>query len=196
MKKYILAITIGILVGILTMIGQKYMPMDLNFLVNSSSMWLIFAFLIPYILKTNKKYSIILSISNLIFCVLGYYVFEAIINHHTFEFGRVIIFWLMCAVVGGFVFGLGANYSNTEKNVIKCISMNLLPAVFLSEGLYKLININEYENILINLTLQMIIGFVLYLVINHKESLKKKNLFSILGLVILGIVFFSMLSLV
>ena len=59
LKRYVVTIIIGVLVGILTVIGQNYLPTNLNFLANSASMWLILAFLIPYFLKTDKKDSII-----------------------------------------------------------------------------------------------------------------------------------------
>lgn len=193
LKRYVLTIMIGVFVGIFTLIGQKYLPMNLNFLANSASMWLIPAFFIPYFLKTDKGNSIILSTISLIFCVLGYYVFEAILNSHSFEMGRAMIFWLICAVVGGFVFGLGANYANTKKNTIKYIGMNLLPAVFLSEGLDKLIHISEYGHMLIGVILQIIIGFIFYFVINDKESLKRKNVFAIICLVIVGTLAFDVL---
>ncbi len=35
-RKYIITIIIGTLVGILTLIGQKYLPINLNFLANSA----------------------------------------------------------------------------------------------------------------------------------------------------------------
>ena len=193
LKRYVVTIIIGVLVGILTVIGQKYLPTNLNFLANSASTWLIPAFLIPYFLKTDKKDSIILSIISLILCVLGYYIFEAILNNHSFEFGSTIILWLICAVVGGFVFGLGANYSNTKENIIKYVSMNLLPAVFISEGVDKLIHISEYQYIVVGIILQIIIGLILYFVINNKKAIKKKNLLSILCLVILGTLAFNIL---
>ena len=68
LKRYVLTIMIGVFVGIFTLIGQKYLPMNLNFLANSASMWLIPAFFIPYFLKTDKGNSIILSTISLIFC--------------------------------------------------------------------------------------------------------------------------------
>lgn len=185
-KKYVIAVITGLIVGIITLIGQKYLPINMNFFANSASMWLIPTFLIPYILKTNKKSSIVLGISNLIFCVLGYYTFEAIFNNHSFELNRFMIFWLTCAIIGGTVFGLGANYSNTSKSTIKYIGMNLLPAVFVSEGLCKLIYISEYEHMIIGIILQIIIGLVLYTIINYMELLKKKNVLSFLCLTILG----------
>lgn len=47
-QKYLLPIIIGFLFGIFTLVGQKYLPINLNFLANSASMWLIPAFLISY----------------------------------------------------------------------------------------------------------------------------------------------------
>lgn len=192
-KKYIIAIVIGSVVGIVTLIGQKYLPENLNFLANSASMWLIPAFLIPYFFKPDKINAILLSIISLELCCLGYYIFEAVLNHHTFEINRTVIFWLVCAVAGGIVFGLGANFSNTKENIIKNVSMNLLPAVFISEGLDKLIHISEYEHMVSGIILQIIIGLILYFVINNKECLNIKNILSILCLTILGTLAFSIL---
>ncbi len=149
-------------------------------------MWLIPTFFVPYFLKTDKRDSIILGINCLISCVLGYYIFEAVFNNHSFELSRTIVFWLICAVVGGLVFGLGANYSNTKKSIVRYMSMNLLPAVFISEGLDKLIHISEYEHMITGIILQIIIGLVLYYIVNYKDFLKKKNLLSTLCLVIVG----------
>lgn len=50
-RKYFLAIILGMVVGVLTLIGQKYLPMNLNFLANSGAVWLIPAFLISYFEK-------------------------------------------------------------------------------------------------------------------------------------------------
>lgn len=193
-KNYLIAIVLGIIVGLLTVIGQKYLSNYLNFLVNSASMWLIPAFLLPYLLRANNKDSVIISITTLIFCVLGYYIFEAIIHNHTFEFSSSVILWLLCAIAGGIVFGLGASYANTKSGKIKLLSMNLLPAVFLSEPLYKLININEYRNIVLDIIVQSLIGLILYGIINSKESIKLKNILSCLFFIILGFLGFVALS--
>ncbi len=193
-RNYLIAIITGIIVGIITVIGQKYLSGNLNFLVNSASMWLIPTFFIPYFLKTDSKDSIIISMTILIFCVLGYYIFEAIIHSHTFEFSTSVILWLLCAIAGGIVFGLGANYSRTKNGKLKLLSMNLLPAVFLSEPLYKLINISAYSNVILDIIVQIIIGLILYGIINFKESHKLKNILSCIFLTVLGILGFFTLS--
>ena len=61
-KKYILAIMLGLVVGVLTLTGQKYLPMNLNFLANSGAVWLIPAFLLSYFGKGNRLQAIVTTI--------------------------------------------------------------------------------------------------------------------------------------
>ena len=64
-KKYILAIMLGLAVGVLTLTGQKYLPMNLNFLANSGAVWLIPAFLLSYF---GKETGCRLSLTQLCVC--------------------------------------------------------------------------------------------------------------------------------
>lgn len=47
-KNSVVSYILGLVVGVLTLIGQKYLPMNLNFLANSGAVWLIPAFLLSY----------------------------------------------------------------------------------------------------------------------------------------------------
>ena len=78
-------------------------------------------------------------------------------------------------MVGGLVFGLGANFSHTKKNFLKYAGMNLLPAVFISKGLDKVIHFSEYKHMIIGVILSIMIGAVLYFVINRNEAFRKNN---------------------
>lgn len=128
-KKYLIGILIGILVGTLTLVGQKYLSINFNFLANSGAIWLIPAFCISYFEKMDKKHSILVCIVCLLCCVYGYYSFEAIVNHHSFEFSLYTMIWTVCAFVGGVIFGLGAYVANNSENRLKYFGKNLLPAV-------------------------------------------------------------------
>lgn len=182
----IFAAVIGTLTGIITLIGQKYLPDDLNFLANSASMWLIPAFFLPYCFRGNKKRSVLFGMIVLIFCVQGYYIFEAGFNHHAYVIGRNQWFWLCCAVIGGMVFGLCGNLARTRTDIIRDFSMNILPAVFAAEASSKLFHINDYRHMVYGVLLQMTIGLVLYAVINRKSMLKKRNIFTFIVLLIFG----------
>lgn len=186
-KGYVIGILLGLAVGCMTLIGQKYLPINLNFLANSASMWLIPSFLSTYYMQLDKKSSIILCIACLLSCVYGYYIFEAIYNQHSFIFSRYITIWSACALIGGTVFGLGAYWANTKTNWLKYFGQNLLPATFLAEGLIKLIHIQDYMHMVVAIFLMIVIGFILYFIINFKSAFIKQNLLSLLVLVTLGL---------
>lgn len=192
-KNYIIAVILGIAVGCLTLVGQKYLPINLNFLANSGAVWLIPAFCISYFSKSNKLDSIILCIVCLLFCVSGYYIFEAIINHHGLTMNKWEIVWTVMAFAAGFVFGFGAYFANNSENLLKYCGMNLLPAVFFSEGVNKFIHISDYSHMVPAVIMVSMIGLILYIVINCKDSIKKNNLISFTILSVFGLAGFEVL---
>lgn len=189
--KYIIAIVIGTLVGIITLIGQKYLPINFNFLANSGAIWLIPAFLISCYFNLRKKQSIYISIICLLSCVLGYYIFESTFNSHSFLISRLMVIWILCAIVGGVIIGFGAYFFNNDKALLKKISSNLLPAVFISEGINKLIHINSYKHMIPAIIMIICIGLLLYFFINKKDILKRQNIITFVSLCILGICFYE-----
>ncbi|MDE6759294.1 MAG: hypothetical protein K2J90_01300 [Lachnospiraceae bacterium] len=193
-KKYILAIIIGTVVGMLTLVGQKYLPINLNFLANSGAVWLIPAFLLSYFEKGNKLHTIATTIVCLLGCVYGYYIFEAVLNHHAFMLDRWILLWSGVALIAGAVFGIGAFFANLENSKLKYIGLNLLPAVFTAEGLDNVIHIEDYSHMVPAVIMKIIIGIILYLVINRKDAIKLKNMISYVVITALGVVAFAVLS--
>lgn len=193
-KKYILAIMLGLAVGVLTLVGQKYFPMNLNFLANSGAVWLIPAFLLGYFEKENRLQSIATSIVCLLGCVYGYYIFEAVLNHHAFTFAGGALLWSGVALIAGAVFGLGAFFANQENSKLKYFGMNLLPAVFTAEGLDNVIHIKDYSHMVPAVIMKIIIGVILYLVINKKDMLRLKNIISYIVITALGVAAFTVLS--
>lgn len=192
-KSYIMAIVLGLVIGILTLVGQKYLPMNLNFLANSGAVWLIPAFLLSYFGKGDRTQSIAVTIVCLLGCVYGYYAFESIMNHHAFTLTRGILLWSGVALVAGTVFGMGAFCANQENSRLKYFGMNLLPAVFTAEGLDNVIHIQDYAHMIPAVIMKISIGVILYLVINRKERLKPKNLTAYAVTTTLGVAAFLIL---
>lgn len=192
-KKYILAIMLGLVVGVLTLVGQKYLPMNLNFLANSGAVWLIPAFLLSYFEKENRLQAIAASIVCLLGCVYGYYIFEAVLNHHAFTLARGTLLWSGVALIAGAVFGSGAFFANQENSKLKYFGMNLLPAVFTAEGLDNVIHIKDYSHMVPAVIMKIIIGVILYLVINRKDVIRRKNIISYVVITALGVVAFTVL---
>lgn len=192
-KKYILAMVLGLVIGVLTLVGQKYLPMNLNFLANSGAVWLIPAFLLSYFEKGNRIQSIAVTIVCLLGCVYGYYSFEAILNHHAFTLTRGTLLWSGAALVAGTVFGIGAFFANQENSRLKYFGMNLLPAVFTAEGLDHVIHIQDYSHMIPAVIMKISIGVILYLVINGKDVIRLKNLISYVVTTALGVIAFVIL---
>lgn len=191
--KYIVSILIGLIVGIVTVIGQKYLSINLNFLANSGAIWLIPAYFLGYYFKTNQKNSILISIMCLISCVLGYYGFESILNQHVFIIGKYMIIWMVCAFLGGIIFGVGAYYANNKNNILKQFSQNLLPAVFFSEGINKLIHIKDYNHMIPAIMMVTIIGVILYLIINKRNILEREHVLTLFILSLFGMIFYEII---
>lgn len=192
-KCYVIAVCLGAAVGCLTLLGQKYLPINLNFLANSVSCWLVPPFLLVFFAKPDKKNAVGINVACLLSCVLAYYSFEALYNHHSFAFSSFVFLWLISGVVGGVVFGLGACFANGRDRWLKYIGLDLLPAVFLSDGINKLIHIQYYLHMIPAVILIILIGIVLYFITNHKASLKKKNIYFLILLTVLGIIGFEIL---
>lgn len=193
MTGYALAAAVGLLTGIITLIGQIYLPVNLNFLANSASMWSVPAFLVPYWFGRSKKRSALQSTLVLIFCVAGYYAFEALLNHHAYSVNRHQLLWLCCAAVGGPVIGLCGASARTKAGIIGVLCGNILPAIFTAEASSKLLRISDYRHMIPGLCLQACIGLALYAVINRKNALKKECLLSYIVLLALGIMAFELL---
>lgn len=195
-KKYIIGAILGIGVGVLTVIGQKYLSIKFNFLANSGAMWLVPAYLTSYYGKLDKKHSIAICIVCLLCCVYGFYGFEALLNQHSFTVGFYPIIWTICAFVGGTIFGLGAYLANNSHDFLSYCGLNLLPSVFLTEGLNKMIHIRGYMHMIPAVIMITAIGILTYFMINRKQSFAKLNLLSLLIITILGLVGYEILFIV
>lgn len=190
--KGIFALFLGLLIGILTVIGQKYLPGSLNSLANSGAIWLIPAFFMA--LTAEKKISaILLCTETLLVCVISYYWIESIVNHHAFVFGDYYFYlWLICAVIAGIIFGLGA-YFYRQKSAHYYWGASLLPAVFLAEGLSELIHLTWYMHMIPAVIGRIIVGLALYFIIYKNTFYQRKSLMSFSVLSALGLAGFEIL---
>ena len=190
--KGIYALLLGLLIGILTVMGQKYLPGSLNSLANSGAIWLIPAFFMAS--TAGKKLpSIILCAETLIVCVISYYWAESIFNQHTFVFGDFYFYlWLICAVIAGIIFGFGANLYR-QKSTHYNWGASLLPAVFLAEGLSEIIHLSEYMHMIPAVIGRILLGLALYFIIYKKDFYRWKSLISFGSYTVLGVIAYELL---
>ncbi len=190
--KGIYALLLGLLTGILTVMGQKYLPGSLNSLANSGAVWLIPAFFMASAAKKMLPASILCA-ETLIVCVISYYLTESIVNQHTFVFGGFYFYlWLICAVIAGTIFGFGA-YLYRRKGTHYNWGASLLPAVFLAEGLSEISHLSEYMHMIPAVIGRIVLGLVLYFIIYKKAFYQRKSLISFCSYTVLGIIGYELL---
>ncbi len=187
----LIALVAGIGTGILTLIGQKYLPGSLNSLANSGAVWLIPAFFVAWSGRTAIS-AVLLCAETLAACVVSYYLAEAALNAHAFSPHFYFWLWLACAAVFGAVFGLGA-YLRGRRGAHSHWGAGLLPAVFLSEGLSELIHLPDYAHMIPAVIGRIIVGLALYGIIYRRDAFRKMPLVSFGALSALGVVGYELL---
>lgn len=192
-KNYAATVILGCFIGAATILGQKFLPINFNFLANSGAVWLIPAFFASYYSKSSMGHSIALCIVCLLFCVIGYYLSESIMNSHRFSFTRWQVIWMVMSFLAGSVFGLGAYFANHSAGILQYCGKNLLPAVFFSEGASKLIHLSDYSHMIPAVIMITCIGLILYFSINRKDCIQRNNLLSFAALSVFGLIGYELL---
>lgn len=176
MKKYkfiFISICLGIVVGMATVFGQKYLSGTFNSLANSGSIWVVVAFYLASIYREKWK-SVLSSILYLLICVMTYYGYYSVIWNTGFSVSFHQIVWLCCAIIFGFVFGMGGNLSKYGNGRIKYICKTLLPAVFLSESLSLILHFQEYTHMIGVMIMWVVMSAIMYF-INCKDIWRSKE---------------------
>lgn len=192
-KRGLLAIVLGVAVGMATLGGQKVLPIELNFLANSGAVWLIPAYFLALYFRQKPLPSALDCVVCLLGCVLGYYGLEAAVNGHAFTVGGRMLVWIACAVLAGGVFGVGASLSHGPAGWPQSLGRNLLPAVFLAEGLSKAIHFPMYAHMAAAIVLQILIGIGLYFAVERRDWANRMPLISLAALTALGVAGYEVL---
>jgi len=128
-----LLLTSGLAVGVLTSIGQGHLSGTLNAFVNSASAWLVAPFFVGSRMASRRG----ATAAGLAVCllqVIGYYATAELRGFA--PGGTIVIFWSVCGVAGGPVFGEAGRLWSTRADRRSGVGSAVLPAAFLSEGLW------------------------------------------------------------
>jgi hypothetical protein len=123
----------GLAVGALTSVGQTHLSGALNAFVNSASAWLVAPFLLGRSMTTRRG-AAATGLAVALAQLVGYYLTAHLRGYPAG--GAIVLFWGACALVGGPLFGAGGHLWRTGKPSVSGIGATLLPASFLSEGLW------------------------------------------------------------
>ncbi|MGG0278984.1 DUF6518 family protein [Bacillus pacificus] len=190
---FILPIIVGILVGILTKLGQGILPGHWNSLANLGSVWLVPSFFVASF-SYSKRTAILSGILALLGMVLGYYGYVIIFKNvsHSIYFISV---WITCAFIGGTIFGIAGFLWKDTTNPLHKLGSALIGGVFVTDGLHILLNFEDYNHMLPVGYTEVIVGIILILVLERSNANRISSFLMMVPITILGLIGYKLLSL-
>jgi hypothetical protein len=128
-----LVLTAGLGIGAATSFGQGHLSGALSPLVNSASAWLVAPFFFGSRMTSVRG----AAAAGFAVCVLQLVGYSVTAELRGFSAGgTIVVFWTMCAVVGGPIFGAAGRLWRVHAEPLHSVGSAVLPAAFLAEGLW------------------------------------------------------------
>jgi hypothetical protein len=157
----VLLLASGLAVGVGTSLGQTSLDGVLSAFVNSASAWLVAPFLVGSRMTSDRR----AAAAGLAVCVLQLVGYSLTSELRGFSSGgAIVVFWTMCAIVGGPVFGLAGRLWRTRTDGLSGLGAAVLAAAFLSEGAWVYVHELAYYG---TAALWIAIGTLLALTMTH-----------------------------
>lgn len=128
-----ITIVAGLMVGVLTALGQRQLHGLLEPFVNSASAWLVLPFLLGALMRTPQGGGAAGFVAAMLQLV-GYYVTARLRGFP--ESAQLIAFWTACGVVGGPLFGIAAHLEWHGRQWGRGVGLGALAATFFAEGVW------------------------------------------------------------
>jgi hypothetical protein len=123
---------LGLAIGCVTSILQKYLDLPWHSLVNAASPWLVAAFALGPMQRRVRE-AAIAGLAVTVFELVGYYATAHVRGYPVSH--SILVFWTACAVVGGPIFGLAGWAWRRDSASRAALGAAVLPAAFIGEGL-------------------------------------------------------------
>jgi len=193
LRIFLIPIIVGIIVGILTKLGQGILPGHWNSLANLGSVWLVPSFFVASF-SYSKRTAILSGILALLGMVLGYYGYAIVITNvaHSIYFISV---WIVCACIGGTIFGIAGFLWKDTTNPLHKFGSALISGVFVTDGLHILLNFEDYSHMLPVGYTEVIVGIILILILERSNANRISSFLMMVPITILGLIGYKLLSL-
>ncbi|WP_242250529.1 DUF6518 family protein [Bacillus cereus group sp. BfR-BA-01379] len=193
LRIYLIPIIVGIIVGILTKLGQGILPGHWNSLANLGSVWLVPSFFVASF-SYSQRTAILSGILALLGMVLGYYGYAIVITNvaHSIYFISV---WIVCAFIGGTIFGIAGFLWKDATNPLHKFGSALISGVFVTDGLHILLNFEDYSHMLPVGYTEVIVGIIFILVLERSNANRISSFLMMVPIIILGLIGYKLLSL-
>lgn len=193
LRIFLIPIIVGIIVGILTKLGQGILSGNWNSLANLGSVWLVPSFFVAS-LSYSKRTAMLSGILALLGMVLGYYGYAIIIKNVALSIYFISV-WIVCACIGGTIFGIAGFLWKDTTNPLHKFGSALIGGVFLTDGLHILLNFENYSHMLPVGYTEVIVGIILILVLERSNANRISSFLVVIPIIILGLIGYKVLSL-
>jgi uncharacterized protein DUF6518 len=136
-----LALVVGTLTGLATLIGQGIMPGQWNTLVNSGAIWLVPVFFVGARMP-SRAWAAVAGAVTLLATVVAYYGSAALAGAPISL--RMVAFWALVALVAGPLYGVAGQWRHDDRPARRVIGVALLGGVLVAEGLYIVLVLGYY----------------------------------------------------
>ena len=136
-----LALVAGAATGVLTFVGQRYLPGQWNVLVNSGAIWLVPVFLVASRMG-SARWGAAAGLATLAATLLGYYGAAMLsgIPESPFFLGL----WCAVALVAGPLYGAAGSWWRDARRTRRVTAVALLGGVFVAEGSYLIVALHYH----------------------------------------------------
>ncbi|TYR80500.1 hypothetical protein FZC66_08975 [Priestia megaterium] len=189
----LLSAIVGLIVGILTVLGQGVLPGNWNSLANSGTVWLLPAFFMGALSSTKGK-SAISAIITLLGMVTGYYAYAMLIQNVSHSLYYILV-WTVAAVIGGSIFGIAGYLWGKDRGPLHKYGSALIGGVFITEGLHLFLNLSDYIHMWHTGVVQIIVGVSLVLALERSNKERIASLLALIPIIVLGVIGYAILSL-
>jgi Family of unknown function (DUF6518) len=128
-----LALAAGAGTGLLTFVGQRYLPGQWNVLVNSGAIWLVPVFLVASRMRSTS-WGAAAGLGTLAATLLGYYAAATLSG--IAESPYFLALWCGVALVAGPLYGVAGSSWHDARRTRRVTAVALLGGVFVAEGSY------------------------------------------------------------
>jgi hypothetical protein len=178
------AVAIGLAIGVVTSFAQAWLAAPWSALANSASPWLAGGFAAGA-LQARRGTAVTAGLSACVLEVVSYYVASVA---RGFSVSHVsIIFWTVCALAGGPLFGLAGWACRHGTGRARAIGAAFLPGTFIAEALGAYLPRLHYG---VDAALYLVIGAVLLFavawLVRRRDLLIWTSVVSVAGLLAFG----------
>ena len=139
-KLVVVSVLVGLGLGVITVLGQKWLDGDWDRLANSGAVWLTVAFAVGSHMPSTR-WAAAAGFATLIAAVIGYYAAVPLLVEGADASVRSVAIWLGPAIGGGPLFGAAGRWWRGVDATRSSLSTALMGGAFVAEGVYTLIRI-------------------------------------------------------